>query len=828
LVTLVGPGGVGKTSLALRVATDLVAESVFPDGVGAALLAPLGAAADLPLALAEALGLALQSDRPADAQLASALAGRRMLLLLDNLEQLLAPAEAPALTAFLLLLLERAPGLRILATARERLGLRTEQVFTLEGLDLPRPGFGQHVERADAVRLFVERARQAQPAFTLTAANRASVAQICRKLEGLPLAIELAAAWVRALSPVEIVAELDHSLDFLAGSSRDSPARHGSINAALGHSWRLLNATERDILARLSVFRGGFDRAAAAVMGAGLPALTALIDKSLLRHTLAEDVTRYTVHELVRQFAAARLAEDPTAEQETIRRHVAFYAGLLGRSINPQTGGAPPEAWAALVRDADNLRTAWARAVELADEAALQSMARPLAIFYDGRGWLREGAALFERAALALKEAGAADEVRGLVVGHHGYCLLWSGQVAAGAALLVESVELLAGAEAGGEYAFMRFNLGTVELYAGRLGEARAHYEAAARLAAEGDAFTRWWAMFFNGGVAMFSGELAVAERQFTSCLAEWRAATYQRGMASALFGLSDVALQQGRLDAAAAYAHECLKIGSTTQDQPTVGRALRALGALALARREIDEAFYLLTESCAALRAVSDYLTYGRSRGLLAQVEVRRGDLVAAWRGVGELLAIGRDISRPALAEAVYSLALVRAAEGRDEEAWAALLALEHVPGEQVTRRQAEALREELAQRLTAQQRATAWPGGTEPLHWIEALYAREPTAPQSPQPEAPGRKLPAPAGALVIAETGATLSPREVEVLRLLVAGASNAVIAQTLVISLFTVKHHVASVLGKLGVTTRVEAALRGRDLGLPPLDPRVGDA
>ena len=264
LVTVVGPGGIGKTSLALQVAADLAAESTFADGVGVAWLASIATAADVPLAIAEALGMPIQGSRPIPDQLIAALRERSLLLLLDNLEHLLgsddwrrAGSVSSAASS------PRRPACALLATSRERLRMRDEWVLELGGLALPATASGPQLERTEAVRLFVERAQRVTPDFALRAENRAAVGQICRRLEGMPLAIELAAAWIRALTPHEIVAEIDQALDFLAQRNRDTPIRHRSMRAALDHSWNLLTNDERRALACLSVFRGGWERAAA-------------------------------------------------------------------------------------------------------------------------------------------------------------------------------------------------------------------------------------------------------------------------------------------------------------------------------------------------------------------------------------------------------------------------------------------------------------------------------------------------------------------------------------------------------------------------------------
>lgn len=357
LVTVAGPGGIGKTSLALHCAADLATEPRFCDGVAIAMLDSLPSADGLPLAIADALGLPLLGARPVEDQVVEVLRERALLLVLDNCEQLLGQGDGVTLSALLGRLLAEAPRLAVLATSRERFRLRSERVLALEGLAVPRAATGPPVEQAAAVQLFMERAQRASPTLVVRGDDRQTVAQICRRLDGMPLAIELAAAWSRALSLREIARELDRALDFLAGADRDVPARQRSVRAALDHSWQLLSDAERRILARLSVFRGGCDRDAAGdVAGATLPELVALIDKSLVHAVATDGVTRYHLHELVRSYATERLGDDPAEQQRAEDRHMAFFRALLGRSIAAATGSASAEHWPALLRDVDNLR----------------------------------------------------------------------------------------------------------------------------------------------------------------------------------------------------------------------------------------------------------------------------------------------------------------------------------------------------------------------------------------------------------------------------------------------------------------------------------------
>ena len=248
------------------------------------------------------------------------------MLLLDNLEHLLPPPQPLPLqeqgVEVITALLQHAPAIKLLTTSRERLKVQGEWVFEIGGLPVPPGDQTDELEDYSATLLFLQSAQRAQVGLVLPVEERRAVARLCRLVEGMPLGIELAAAWVQTLSCQEIAQETERSLDFLAVSARDVPDRHRSIRAVFDHSWKLLSAEEQQVMRRLSVFRGGFRREAAeAVAEATLPLLSALIDKSLLRRTAAN---RYDLHELVRQYAEAKLQDIPQEFETTRDRHSAY------------------------------------------------------------------------------------------------------------------------------------------------------------------------------------------------------------------------------------------------------------------------------------------------------------------------------------------------------------------------------------------------------------------------------------------------------------------------------------------------------------------------
>lgn len=317
LISLIGPGGIGKTRLAL--ALTLQADDTLDDGAVFVALQGVSDAGEILPMVGEALGIPQSSAEAPDAQALDVLEGMHALLVLDNVEHVPDAAETVRT------ILGRAPGVQVLVTTRQAMNLQGEWRYEVQGLGVPAVSRDDAAD-ADAVRLFAHRARQARTDFSLER-DLPSVVRICELLDGSPLAIELAASWTSTLDAAEIVEEIMRNLDFLSTTQRDVPERHRSMHAVFEESWRLLDEADRAAFARLSVFRGGFSREAAqAVAGTTLPVLSSLVDKSLLRR--APD-GRFEMHELLRQFAGARLEETPEAVEQAMEAHGRYYVGML-------------------------------------------------------------------------------------------------------------------------------------------------------------------------------------------------------------------------------------------------------------------------------------------------------------------------------------------------------------------------------------------------------------------------------------------------------------------------------------------------------------------
>jgi predicted ATPase/DNA-binding SARP family transcriptional activator len=367
LLTIIGPGGIGKTRLALR-ASRIHADR-FTDGACFVDLVSINSPASVPAAILDALQAAVHGRADPERQLLGYLRGKHLLLVLDNFEHLMDCAQLLPKT------LRAAPQVKLLVTSRARLNLRDEWLLPLGGLELPPPSLDAPVstltpdpEAYSATALFLQTVRRLQPDYRPTSGDASQIVHICCLLEGMPLGIELAAAWARTLSLREIAGELERGLDLLTTSLRDVPARHRSMAAAFDHSWRLLSPREQGILRQLSVFRNGFMReAAGAVAGANLADLTGLADASWLRFGLDG---RYEMHEAVRQYCEAKLAgEDASLVRD---RHCHYYVSFTQTRESGLLNS--PEAVQEVTAEVDNLLVAWNWAVGQGDVARITSL----------------------------------------------------------------------------------------------------------------------------------------------------------------------------------------------------------------------------------------------------------------------------------------------------------------------------------------------------------------------------------------------------------------------------------------------------------------------
>jgi predicted ATPase/DNA-binding SARP family transcriptional activator len=626
LLTVAAPGGFGKTRLALAVAADLA--EAFDDGVAFVPLAPVLHPDGVPFALAEALGIVITGTRPPLEQVAEALAPRRSLLVLDNLEHLGGAYE------WLADLLDAAPQVRVLVTSREPLDIGAEWRFELRGLSLT--PVGPEPALSDAARLFLQAAAR-QDARAAAQAPLGSVERLCRALGAMPLALELAAGWIGALDVDELVDEVERDLSLLTTTRRDVPDRHRSVVAVLEASLARLEPDTRSAFEGLGVFPSGFDRAAArAVAGITPLALRDLVARNLLA---TSGDGRFRLHELLRHRAVARLAEDPERERRVRAAHAHHYASWLASAEPALHGGSPAPILAQLDLDYDNVEAAFRWALASRDLGTVTDMAFALETYFVQRTRYAAGAAFYEGAAEALGEAD--PTVRHTTGG----LLVWAG--------------------------WLEFRRGRYD----RAAELVTH--AAGLLDPTGDARARIEAVSLQGALAGTRGDYDTAWERADRALALARQAGLSAQVATALNNLAITEKQLGLFRQAEANYREALALNRARGAALPCARNLNNLGLLLVADDRADEATPVLEEALALAREIHAQQVVPNVLGGLAKAALARGDASAARSAADEAWRLTRASgARGSSGPLLVTLALAAAAEGDHEGADRALAA--------------------------------------------------------------------------------------------------------------------------------------------------------
>ncbi|MFL5798011.1 MAG: ATP-binding protein [Actinomycetota bacterium] len=586
LLTLTGPGGSGKTRLALRVAGQLLED--YADGVFFVELAPITDPHLVPSTVADAVGARAEGPRPVLDILREHLMDREVLLLLDNFEQVLSAAPVVAD------LLDAAPRVRILATSREPLHLSGEQEFPVPPLGLPDAGASlapERLARTGSVALFVQRATAVDPGFAITDANAAAVAEVCRRLDGLPLAIELAASRVKLLSPQAILERLEHRLELLTGGSVDLPARQRTLREAIGWSQDLLDGAERALFRRLAVFSGGWTLEAAGAVSdegggegwGGIDALASLVDKSLVTRLATESgAVRFTMLATIREFAREQL---DASEGDAIRgRHAAFFLALAERA-EPHLRKVEQKRWLdELELEHDNIRTALRWAIHAGKAPDALRLVAALWRFWQLRGHLAEGRRWAEEA-LALRAATERTAERRRALTALGGLAYWQEDVPAFSRAYEEALAIAREhgdpqAEAEGVY-----NLSYARAYQGEIQDALELLQQARAMFDElgdrrGIADTVW----FRAVGARLEGDLPRARALAAESLALHRDTGDRFGMTDALFAVGRVAFDEGDLRTMGVSFLEALDNDEDVGNRTGMGIALDHLAAKARA----------------------------------------------------------------------------------------------------------------------------------------------------------------------------------------------------------------------------------------------------
>ena len=659
LVTLVGPGGMGKTRLAIEAARALL--DGFSGGVFFVPLASLADPSQIVSGVAGAVGYSFSGPEDPKRQLLNFLREKSLLLILDGFEHL---TEGTALLADIV---TEAPGVNLLATSRERLQLRFESLYECGGMRVPTPGSADDARSFGAIRLFETSARRARPDFELTDDNVGAVVDICRLVMGMPLGIELAAAWIAMLSPQEILEEVKKSLDFLETEMRDVPERHRSVRAVFDSSWNLLKPDERDALARLTVFRGGFDRNAAnEVSGAGLRTLARLVSKSLLKRNPAG---RYEQHDLVQQFAREHVEHSHQAEP--IReRHADYFCVYAERLEQRLRGRTQARALVELEQELDNVRATWEWALETNRLDARSRLVESLFRFFEMKGRFREGQNLFgETAALIRGESDAAQVLRARLLARQGRFGHRLGGCQQAREIFEKSLAIARERGLKGEVAFCLQNLADVTSLLGEYETSTALAKDALTVCEEiGDRWTMESVLNNLGVVSYQQEKFDDAAKHYRESLEIAREIGDLWGLAFALNNLGVLAHDGGRFEEAKNRYLESLRVCEDMGDPHGIAAAHINLGRMHYELGEPSDAKVSATKGLELSKELGD--SWGTIASLvnLGELDLAGGDTNAARRRFVEGLERAREIrATPLILEALVGVAEIARVEGRD-----------------------------------------------------------------------------------------------------------------------------------------------------------------
>ncbi|HYN88546.1 MAG TPA: tetratricopeptide repeat protein [Ardenticatenaceae bacterium] len=820
LLTLTGAGGCGKSRLALRVAQDLLQE--YPDGVWWVELAALSDPQLAPNVVASTLDVRERPGHSLVDTLSEFLTPRHVLLILDNCEHLVAACADLAER-----LLQDCPRLHILATSREPLGIAGEKIWLVPSLATPDAQHSlpfKELKQFEAVQLFNDRAKNALRTFELNEQNAAAVASVCHRLDGIPLAIEMAAARTTMLPVTQIAERLDDVFSLLAPGSRTVLPRHRTLRATLDWSYHLLSAQEQALLRHLSVFAGGFSLDAVEALFAEstsersdvLDLLSRLVEKSLVVVMQREEgqAARYRLLDTVRQYAASKLDEAGEMER-ALDRHLNFFLHLAEQAKTALNGPGQGIWLARLEREHDNLRVALQRAKKQGALDRGVRMAGALWRFWYVRGYLIEGRRWLESmlevylseasnpgdGSLAFALYGAAGLAWGQ--GDHSQAELWAEKA------LELSREL---GDKGGIGGALNV-LGLLALNRWQLAHAAALLEEKLAIARELD--DRWEAAVALHNLASVAQGVGDYERA-NALQAESLAIKHELGntaaIALSLTKLAEIACLQGDYERAANLCGESLPLHSETGGRPGTAHPLTRLAEVARAQGNYERATALHEECLVIYRDLGDTKGAGSALGKLGSVARAERDYDKAGRLYGESLTLlKRGIAPMEVAEYLLGLAVVASEQGQSVHAArffgaaASVHEGRHLPVMPVDRAAYDRAEAATRAQLGAVKFQAAWAEGE--AMSLDQVVALALAAPQGSPPLRQAAK-----------QAFGGLTRREREIAALIAAGKSNREIAETLIVGITTVETHVTNILTKLGFASRVQVAAWAVEKGL----------
>jgi len=713
-ITLVGTGGIGKTRLALQ-ASDQHKHS-FVHGSAFIPLASVGSIDAVIPTIANAIHFAFCGPTNPKIQLLNYLRDKQMLLVIDNVEHLLAESPDGVTIAELLIeILQQAAGIKLIVTSREALNLQGEWRVEIQGLAFPKTWHKNNEDDYSAVGLFIQRARRACPEWVLNEEDKNGVVQICNLVGGMPLALELAAAWVKLLSPAEIATEIEKSLDFLQTQMRDVPERHRSMRAVFDHSWQTLSMEEKQVLSRLSVFRGGFQRQAAEqVTGASLPILSTLMTRSLLRRTVNG---RYDIHELIQQYAASKLAEDPKEMNALQEQHSLYYLGLLAERDSQLKGKDQQATLVELTKEIDNIRAGWDWSVSNQNFLPLYRVSFTLSYMFALHNWFREGEITFWKTSQALdshlRGAGQEDSMQKTalhaMLAHCGYFRLRLGKAEEAFAILAPSAAFLRTSSETSTVIYSLWYLGFAYLQLGRFSEGKESLlECQAISRKYGESWFQALADEFLGSLARGEGTYSQARVYLKEALDYFHQLGDPMMTSHVLSDLGYTLLSLGDLDQAEKLLQEGLAIARELDYcRFGVGLALDGLGQVAYAQGDHERAHAFFSESASLFRQIGDTHRLTQVLNYQGQNALALDTTREAQKEFSTALKLAQQSGLiPSMIDALIGLAIVDSRQRANQETLELVLyILQHPASAQKTKDLARQLRVELQDKLSQEE---------------------------------------------------------------------------------------------------------------------------
>jgi predicted ATPase/DNA-binding SARP family transcriptional activator len=661
MLTLVGPGGIGKTRLALEAARLLLPE--YAQGVYFVPFAPLNRPDFIPRTIANALNITFKGEAPLEDELIKHLGTQEILLVIDNFEHLVEAAD------ILSRILAGAPSVKMLVTSRERLNLQEEWLYHVEALEVPANADDPEAVMAyPAIQLFVQAVKRVQPDFDC-AQHLPAIIHICRLVEGMPLGIELAASWVRVMSCEQIIQEITTSLDFLTTSLRNIPERHRSIRAVFDSSWSLLNAEEQRVMRQLSVFCGGFQpEAARTVTGASLLTLSSLLDKSLLHQVDG----RYQIHEMLRQYAGSLLQEHP-AEMNSVRTaHTIYYADYFEAREARLTNNRQDSTYGEVLDEIDNITAAWQHAMET-DPEIFGRFLRPLYRLLDIQSRYLDGERIFRTAAERLKSASGSNDMsllyaRAVVL--QASCLQNMTRYLEAEPLALEVLPVFREHNALWELRIGLACLGAVVYAKGEYRQAQQYFEEVYHLARQTDGDTVIILLRLSD-LAMVLGEYEKARGVMERALRHLKDSGGQQNRMRFLLTLGDINCKLGNFDEAWQNFQEARELSETLNAASSGAVARVSLGRVAYGTANYAESAAFCRQSIEMFEAIHN--NWGKAFALmhLGRVNYVLGNLAEAASEYQAGLEIADKVGSPWLTSSILrQLANVNAARENTSEA--------------------------------------------------------------------------------------------------------------------------------------------------------------